>query len=250
MTITPSRPVLLCLPPAGTGAGLFRNWVQTAPSTMTVHPVALPGREARYSEPAPRSIDALADQLAVELEPYIGGRYAIFGYSMGALLGYEIARRFLGAGLRMPEVFFALGCNAPDRMVYEREPFHTMEAAAFRQALIDLGGTDAEILNNPDAMELFEPVLRNDFRICETYTHDATRGTLDCPAHIFLSDGDAFVNRQAAAAWCDFVTGGTRLHQVAGAHMLERPVLDTLPARLATLWLETGVRNWRKSPKA
>lgn len=245
MKTMPSRPVLLCLPPAGTGAGLFRSWTRLAPSTMTVHPVALPGREARYSEPAPRSIDALADQLAMELAPYAGGRYAIFGYSMGALLGYELARRFTDAGLRMPEVFFALGCNAPDRMVYEREPFHTMEPGAFRQALVELGGTDAEILNNPEAMEVFEPVLRNDFRICETYVHDAARGRLDCPAHIFLCDADAFVNRQAAAAWSDFVTGGTRLHQVTGPHMLERAVFDTLPARLETLWFGLGENRLR-----
>ena len=240
MNVMPSRSVLLCLPPAGAGAGLFRNWTRIAPSTMTVHPVALPGRETRYTEPAPRSIDALADQLAVELEPYTGGRYAIFGYSMGALLGYEIARRFSDAGLRQPEVFFALGCNAPDRMVYARDPFHTMEPGAFRQALIELGGTDAEILNNPEAMELFEPVLRNDFRICETYAHDAARGTLDCPAHVILSDADSFVNKQAAAAWSHFVTGGTSLHQITGPHMLERSVLDTLPARLEALWFGTG----------
>ncbi len=248
MNVTPSRPVLLCLPPAGTGAGLFRNWAQIAPNTMTVHPVALPGREKRYNEPPPRSIDALADQLAMELEPYVGSRYAIFGYSMGALLGYEIARRFSGAGLRQPDAFFVLGCNAPDRMVYEREPFHTMEPAAFHQALVDLGGTDAEILNNPEAMELFEPVLRNDFRICETHVHDAARGTLDCPAHVFLSDADAFVNEYAAAAWSDFVTGGTSLHRVSGPHMLERPVLDTLPARLEALWF--GAAESRPRRKA
>lgn len=242
----PSRPVLLCLPPAGTGAGLFRNWTRIAPSSMTVHAVALPGRERRFGEPLPRSIDALADQLAMELEPYTRGRYAIFGYSMGALLGYEIARRFTNAGLPAPEAFFALGCNAPDRMVYQREPFHTMQPTAFRQALIDLGGTDPEILNNAEAMELFEPILRNDFRICETYVHDATRGRLDCPAHIFLSDADPFVNRQAAAAWADFVTGATELHDVTGQHMLERATLDTLPARVEPLWFQTGESELRR----
>lgn len=147
MNAAPSPPVLLCLPPAGTGAGLFRNWARIAPNTMTVHSVALPGREKRYNEPPPLSIDALADQLAMKLEPYVGGRYAFFGYSMGALVGYEIARRFSGAGLRQPDVFFVLGCNAPDRTVYEREPFHTMAPAAFNQALVDLGGIEAEILN-------------------------------------------------------------------------------------------------------
>ncbi len=237
---TAPRPILLCLPPAGAGAGLFRNWVRTAPSTMTVHPVGLPGREARFNEPAPRSIDALADQLALELEPYVGGRYAIFGYSMGALLGYEIARRFAGAGLPLPEAFFVLGCNAPDRMVYERAPFHSMEPDAFHQALVELGGTDPEILENAEAMAFFEPVLRNDFRICETYVHDPARGTIDCPAHIFLSDADAFVNEHATAAWSGFVTGGTRMHRVAGPHMLERAVLDGLPAWMETLWFGTS----------
>lgn len=56
-------------------------------------PVALPGREARFNDPLPSSIDNLADALAEELEQHITERYAIFGYSMGAFLGYEIGRR-------------------------------------------------------------------------------------------------------------------------------------------------------------
>lgn len=142
--------------------------------------------------------------------------------------------------LPLPEAFFALGCNAPDRIVYERAPSHDMEPDAFHQALVELGGTDTEILGNAEVLELFEPVLRNDFRICETYAHDPARGTIDCPAHIFHADADAFVNEHATAAWSGFVTGGTRLHRVSEPHMLERAVLDGLPARMETLWFSTG----------
>ncbi|OLP52989.1 hypothetical protein BJF92_18290 [Rhizobium rhizosphaerae] len=233
-----SRPLLLAFPPAGAGAGLFRSWVGAAPPAMAVHPVSLPGREARFSEPLPISIEALADQLAGELRPLLTGPYAILGYSMGALLGYETARRFQVQGLGAPEAFFALGCNAPDRMVLDRDPFHDMEPAAFRQALIDLGGMPLEILDNPEAMAVFEPVLRNDFRICETYRHDASRGVLRCPAHLLLCRDDAFVREPAAIAWSDFVTGGLTLDWIDGGHMIAGPVFDALPELVARRWLE------------
>lgn len=240
MTLQHSRPTLLCLPPAGVGPSLFRPWTLSAAGAMRVHPVSLPGREARFNDPLPASLDALADRLAEELEPQIAGRYAVFGYSMGALLGYELGRRWVRWGLRAPDMFFALGCNAPDRMVLDRKPFHTMNSQDFRQALVDLGGIHDEILNNAEAMALFEPVLRNDFRLCETYEHSLERGRLACPAHVFVADGDDFIGWEAACAWSEFVDGKVEMHRLEGRHMIDRNTFGALPARLEALWLHAG----------
>lgn len=234
-------PALLCLPPAGVGPSLFRPWAHPPRQSMTVVPVAMPGKEIRFGEPLPASIDRLADALADELEPWTAGRYALFGYSMGALLGYEIARRFARRGLPGPEMFFVLGCNAPDRMLDNRAPFHTMAPQEFRQALIDLGGIHPEILDNAEAMELFEPVLRNDFRICETYEYGSRSGKIGCPAHVFVAEEDDIVSGASASAWKDFVVEETVLHTIPGRHMIDRAIFSGLIGTVEELWLNSGV---------
>ena len=239
----PPRPRLLCLPPAGSGASLFRSWLNSQAEQMEIVPVLLPGREVRFRDPLPIDIESLADQLADELETFASGRYAFFGYSMGALLSYEIGRRWIDRGLRTPEHLFVLGCNAPDRLVLEREPFHTMDDPDFRQALQNLGGVPPEILDNDEAMSLFKPILRNDFRICETYRPATLRKKLICPIHAFLAEKDDFVRRDAVEAWSDFISGPLTIHWLPGKHMIEHETFRSLKDVVQDIWLPQTAKN-------
>jgi len=234
---------LLCFPPAGSGSGLFRPWQHAGRERTAVVPASLPGRESRFKDPLPKSIAALADELAEELAPHACEPYAILGYSMGALLGYEVALRWQRWDLPSPEFLFVLGCNAPDRMVLDRDPFHTMNNDDFLQALRDLGGMPQEIIDNPDAMDVFEPVLRNDFRICETYRHSIESGQLACPAHIFVGESDEFIRWDAAAAWTEFLTGPITMHRLPGPHMIEQAEFSALQGTIETLWRESKRRQ-------
>lgn len=233
-------PRLLCLPPAGTGPSLYYPWTLRHRDRLDIHPVSLPAREARIAEPPPRDLDELAGRLATELAPRARGRYALFGYSMGAVLAYEMARRWTRAGLPAPEVLFILGCNPPDRLLEKRQPLHVLESGPFWRAISDLGGTPREILDNPEALALFEPVVRNDFRICETYECPPGAARLPCPAHVFVADGDSLVDAETAAGWRDFVAGGVTMHGLEGRHMLDRPALSAFLDTLLTLWPEAG----------
>lgn len=231
----PTNPQLLCFPPAGTGPSLYHPWTIRHTDRVETVAVSLPGREARIAEPLPTSLSTLADLLAKELAHRTRQRYAMFGYSMGALLAYEVVRRWTRARLPAPEVFFILGCNPPNRLLENSERLHLLESGEFWKAVADLGGTPRELLDIPEALDLFEPVVRNDFRICENY--NPTPGApLACPAHVFIADRDATVDMQTASGWSAFMTGGVTLHTVSGSHMLERTVLNSLPDRLLELW--------------
>ncbi|MER0239554.1 alpha/beta fold hydrolase [Fulvimarina sp. MAC8] len=242
-----TRPVLLALPPAGIGPAMFRPW-QKAVRDFDVHAVSLPGREARFSEPPAQDIGELADRLSRELEGYAHSRYAVFGYSMGALLGYEIALRWQSQGLRPPEHFFILGCNAPDRMVLDREPLHTMGYREFIRALHELGGLHPEIVANEEAMALFEPGLRNDFRLCETYRPDESRPRLACSVDAYVAMDDHFVNCDAASAWSLFVTGTVSTHSIEGRHILDEKALSAIPDLIAKHWPGNRTGGHQKSP--
>lgn len=231
----PIPPQLLCLPPAGTGPSIYHPWKMRHIDRVETVAVSLPGHEARIAEPLPSSIETLADQLANELAPRTKHRYAMFGYSMGALLAYEVVRRWTQEGLPTPEVFFILGCNPPNQQLENHEPLHPLESAKFWKAVVDLGGTPKEILDVPEALDLFEPVVRNDFRICENHIHRIGE-PLACPAHVFVADRDVMVDMQTASGWRAFMSEEVTLHTVPGTHMLERSVLNSLLNRLLELW--------------
>lgn len=211
---------LICLPPAGAGASIFYPWLDAAPPWLEVCPVAVPGREDQFRQPLPASIHALADALADTLAPALDRPYAVLGYSMGALVGYELVQRWARRGWRVPEAFFALAARSPTAPFGREEPLHLLDAPRFRQALIDMGGTPREILDNPEAMGLFEPILRNDLRIAETYRPPGPEALkLSCEVHALYSSEDVLVEPHHARAWADCSTRPLTEHVLDGPHM-------------------------------
>jgi surfactin synthase thioesterase subunit len=232
----PPLPQLLCFPPAGGGPSLYFPWTQRHRDRLDISPVPIPGRETRMAEPPARSLEMLADALADELAPRANSRYAMFGYSMGAVLAYEVARRWATRGLPAPEMVFILSCNPPDRLLTDCDAIHTLEGEVFWQTILDLGGTPRELLEFPEARMLFEPVLRNDFRICETYEHRGDGVRLNCPAHAFIADGDTLANAETASGWRAFFAGPFQMHALRGNHMLEKAPFAALLDSVLALW--------------
>ncbi|WGF87871.1 thioesterase II family protein [Marinivivus vitaminiproducens] len=228
-------PVLVCLPPAGAGPAIYRTWTCREGSWAEMFAPSLPGREARIAEAPAASLEALADQLADQLAPLSRRPYALFGYSMGAALAYEIARRWSRDGLP-PEMLFVLGANPPGHALDSRNPVHQLESAAFRRELRAIGGTPSEILDDLDIMSFYEPLIRNDFRMSETYRHEPDGRPLPCPAHVFVADEDHIVDAEAAAGWRDFVQGDCVLHSLRGRHMLEQEAFAALQDVVLSLW--------------
>ena len=77
---------LFCLPFAGGGASVFREWPKKLPRTVQVIALQLPGREGRWNEPPCQAMSDIVDQLVVSLRPILDRPFGIFGHSMGAML--------------------------------------------------------------------------------------------------------------------------------------------------------------------
>lgn len=225
---------LVCLPPAGGGPSLFRAW--RAIPGLPIEAPGLPGRESRFREPSAPSLDALADRLAEEIAPRLAGRFALFGYSMGGVLALLLAERLAGRGLPGPEALFVLGSAPPDRLNAAVGGLNTLASPAFWAEIARIGGTPAAVIANAEMRDLFEPALRADFRLCETYRH-ADRGfRLDCPVHVFLAEEDHLVRPGDAAAWAGHSRGPTRIRRLPGAHMLDPAAFAALGAEIGALW--------------
>src|SRR5208337_878151 len=84
---------LFCFPYAGAGALIFRNWSDALPRDIEVCPIQLPGRGTRLTEPPFTKLSCLVEALTRALIPLLDRPFAFFGHSLGALIGFELARQ-------------------------------------------------------------------------------------------------------------------------------------------------------------
>ncbi|MCH9697808.1 MAG: alpha/beta fold hydrolase [Gammaproteobacteria bacterium] len=162
---------------------------------MTVQ--ALPGRGKLISQPCITAIDEMVDYLFQELRERFNQPYALFGHSMGAFIACMLSRKIHHEGLPMPRALMLSGRKAPS--IKEHEIKHTMPSAQFRTMLQELGGVPDAVWQDEDIMTLFEPILRADFELLETYQYHQQQA-LDVPFYLFLGEDDE-ISAEQAQAW-------------------------------------------------
>lgn len=207
---------LFCLPHAGGGASLYRSWAAELPSWIDPVAVQLPGRENRLAEApftqAQRATEAIVDALRGELDR----PYALFGHSMGALLAFEAARQLGREGTPSPTRLFVAGHRAP----HCPEPvdrIHDLPDDQFIRRVRHLQGTPDEIFDEPSLRELFLPLLRADFELCDGYSF-RPGPPLDCPVTAVGGSSDPHVPREALKEWRTLTRGPFETATVSGGH--------------------------------
>lgn len=131
-----------------------------------VTPVELPGRGKRMKETLIRDFDRAAEDIYHQImEKLTASRFVIYGHSMGATLGLRVAS-MLERNDCPPDYLIVSGNSGPGLKEGEVKRY-LMESHRFMEELKRLGGMPEEILQNPELLEFFEPVLRADFEALE-----------------------------------------------------------------------------------
>jgi surfactin synthase thioesterase subunit len=210
--------VLLCLPYAGAGAGLFRPWQRVAPPHLTVRGLQLPGRENRIAETLVTEVSAAVEQVRAQALAFAGefDQVLVFGHSAGAVLAFEVAldlsRRVPGrlshlivsgcAGPRLPRRLRATGLPDDDFLARVRE------FAGYRDSVFD----------DPEMREVLLPVLRADVAMFESY-RPGPDDVLDVPIIAIRGSNDALVAAAESARWADVTSMGVTIVEPEGPHM-------------------------------
>ena len=208
---------LLCLPYSGASAMVYSRWRRKLPEWLTLQPVELPGRGARFDQPLHTDMRALAMQLAQELKPHIKAPYALFGHSLGALLACEMAHALRALGCPEPAALFASGTAAPTmRADYDRGFAEAKTDAQLIEQLRTLNGTREEVLANEELMSLTLPILRADFLLCGRF-QPVQRPLLNCPVHVLGGKADKASTEQLIG-WSKETRGSFSVDMLAGGH--------------------------------
>ena len=210
--------VLFCLPHAGGGTSVFHRLRSLVPSWLRLVPICLPGREARFSEPAYTELGPLVTDLADAIRPHLPRTYAFLGYSMGALVFFELVREFRRQNLPLPCLFIVAAARAP-HLVPKLEPLHHLPDQQFLTALhCRYGGIPEKVRDNRELVASVTPTLRADFQVLETYQYQqATPLEVDLLA--LGGREDQAIMDPELAAWQQHITGCFSLQLLPGGHL-------------------------------
>ncbi|MBZ0297935.1 MAG: putative thioesterase [Anaerolineae bacterium] len=191
---------LLCIPNAGGGPALFRTWSQQLDPEIGVYSALLPGQASRLREIPPTETDVLVEQMIHASEAYLDEPFALFGYSMGALIAFEMARYLRRHGLPQPLALF-IGARRAPQLTDLLSPLHQLPDAQFVQAVQSrYGGMPLAILQDAEMMALFTPILRANFAMIESYQY-TEEAPFDFPILAFGGTRDRTTNESQLRAW-------------------------------------------------
>ncbi|MDT7783507.1 MAG: hypothetical protein QOF58_1926 [Pseudonocardiales bacterium] len=176
----PAR-IVVCVPWSGAGPRVFEHWASAMPADVELLAVILPGRDGRQDEPLTPRLEVLAAEISTALDAYRGTRpMAIFGHSLGALLGYQIAVELQQRGVGV-DALVASGSRSP--VVPPAVELHRLGDDVLLQRLSELGG----LAEGPGKGAVWRQRVM-----------DRTRADLVAC--------EAFLRREAPLLWCDVTT--------------------------------------------
>ncbi len=218
---------LFCLAYAGAGASVFNPWRKRLADDIELTAIQLPGREERRREPLPRRITDLMPRLLDAIAPRLDRPYALLGYSLGALLAYDLARQIAAhAGLLQPAHLFPLARLAP-HLKDPLPPFYDRPEDEFLAELQRrYGPLPPTLLNTPDMLGFYLPIVRADLEMVDTYEAPAQQ-SLACPVTAIGGADDVWTEEQLIA-WKSVTTGPFRHHLLPGGHFFLRDQRDAL----------------------
>lgn len=179
---------------------------------------ALPrGRGMRFREKAFLSLEEAVEEYLGALKPFLDAPFAFYGHSLGGLVSFELTLRLQAEGLPTPERVF-VGATAPPHLGLIHEEIHHLGDAEFVTAIQErYGGIPAEVLNEPELLEIFIPPLKADFAAYERYRFEGS-GRMTCPVTAFAGLDDSGVAPALVEEWERHTEAGFSFMTVPGDH--------------------------------
>ncbi|BBX16459.1 thioesterase [Mycolicibacterium duvalii] len=207
-------PKLFIFPHAGGSPQYYVPFAKAFATDIKRTAVQYPGQRGKQDFASFTDLPALADEVVKMVSPDAdhGGPISFFGHSMGALLAFEVARRFEDAG-RPIAALFVSACAAPGLVGFEDVPDTDEGLLA---AVSTLTGASPEFMQNSEFAAAILPTLKG-LKAIANY-NVAPEVKLSCPIHAFYGDDDEIATREKVMSWAERTTGEFTAREFRGHH--------------------------------
>jgi surfactin synthase thioesterase subunit len=190
---------LFCLPFAGGNKHSYRQYKLRSPSFLNIIPLEYPGRGARINEALPTDTQEIVDDLYEQIKGNLEEGYALYGHSMGGLIAYLLTKKIIECGHRPPLHLFVTGAAGPSSARGRGKQLHLLDKTEFLEEVGKLRGLPDELLADHALMDFFEPMLRADFKVSETYSYEES-DPMDVPITV-ITGSEEEMKKEEINVW-------------------------------------------------
>lgn len=209
---------LFCFPYAGGSSVIFNQWKNCIRSDIEIRAIELAGRGKRIHETHYSDFnEVIEDVFSIIIDEIKSDDYVFFGHSMGAKIAYELSHRILEKGYKGPEHIFFSGRGAPYIKGKDEKEYHKLPDEEFKKEIIKLGGTPKEFFEHSELLEVFLPLLKNDFRMAERDIVGKEIILLPCNITVFLGKEEELTPEQIDS-WKNYTSENCTIHYFNGGH--------------------------------
>ena len=240
---------LFCFPYAGGGAHAYREWARQLPPSVEVYAAQFPGRGARLFEEPFTDVAQFVEESSSSLLQHSDKPFVFFGHSMGALIGFELARRLRREKRPLPLHLFVSGRGTLRGLKGQLRRALLSDSELLEELRL-FDGAPAELFGNAELMRIMMPSIRADFTACESYVYTA-EPPLPCPLSAFGGLQDQDVSREQLEAWRDETTAAFSCKIFPGGHFFldtdRHMLLGAVAQELSSLSESVSLRTGRST---
>lgn len=209
---------LFCFPYAGGSAVVYGKWKMYLDGAIELVPIEYAGRGKRIKEDFYSDMAEAIDDICHEVSGLLQELpFAVFGHSMGSILGYEICNKIRESCGKEPAHIFVSG-RYPPHIHKTPGMLHLLSDQLFAYEMIKIGGTSKEIFDSKELREIFIPILKADYRLIELYDYVEKNAQFQCGITAFGGRTDPLVTSAELLEWQKHSRTGAKIYQFDGNH--------------------------------
>lgn len=211
---------LVALPFAGAGANLFRPWANEMPAGVELFALQLPGRENLIGEPPLKDWPTLVEAAATAIDRLAPSSLALYGHSLGAVLGLDLARRIEDKGRHRLVRLVAAARPWPGAMNRTSSSDLAVLDLSDDELIERMRGAYGETpvsMRDEDVRSVVMPALRADLTALLDYRGAPSR-PISAPITVIAGDVDPATRNADLSAWRAATSGAFATRIVAGGH--------------------------------
>jgi medium-chain acyl-[acyl-carrier-protein] hydrolase len=190
---------VICFPYAAAPYRPFNSFAQHLPKSFDIYAMHPPSRFYFKGFNLANNPNLLVQVLADELEALICWNTFFLGYSMGALVAYEVLKNLIHKNKALPQALLLAAASMPcfNKNLISVSSLPDSEIYDF---CYKLGGVPEQIYNNPDIKSISIPLMRTDFKLFDYYVR-VPPIKVEKPIFAYSGLCDPFVSTESMAAW-------------------------------------------------